>query len=137
RDDVVLNALPLAFTYGLGQVLTVFRASATLVLERSFLYPESILETIRRERVTGLPLVPSAAALLLRQRLADAAASLRYITNAAAPLPVSRIRQLRALLPDVKLFSMYGQTECQRALYLPPLEIDACPDSVGIAIPGA
>jgi acyl-CoA synthetase (AMP-forming)/AMP-acid ligase II len=31
---------------------------------------------------------------------------------------------------------MYGQTECQRASYLPPDQIDARPASVGVAIPG-
>jgi acyl-coenzyme A synthetase/AMP-(fatty) acid ligase len=32
---------------------------------------------------------------------------------------------------------MYGQTECTRATYLPPAEIDSRPGSVGIAIPGS
>ena len=31
---------------------------------------------------------------------------------------------------------MYGLTECKRALYLPPEELDRRPGSVGIAIPG-
>lgn len=35
-----------------------------------------------------------------------------------------------------RLYSMYGQTECQRVCYLPPEEQAARPTSVGIAIPG-
>jgi acyl-CoA synthetase (AMP-forming)/AMP-acid ligase II len=42
---------------------------------------------------------------------------------------------LRELFPQVKLFSMYGLTECKRVSYLPPDQIDARPDSVGKAIP--
>lgn len=54
--DVIINVLPLAFDYGLYQLLMAFRMGATLVLERSFLYPTATLETMVREKVTGLPL---------------------------------------------------------------------------------
>jgi long-chain acyl-CoA synthetase len=135
--DVILSVLPLGFTYGLGQVTTACLAGATLVLERSFTYPRVILDTIRREGVTGLPLVPTMATLLLQQNLeALRMPTLRYITNAAAAMSLKKIQQLRDALPHVALYSMYGQTECQRVSYLPPELIDRCPGSVGVAIPG-
>lgn len=136
-DDVILNVLPLAFTYGLGQVTTAFHAGATLVLERAFAYPQAIIGTMRRERITGLPLVPTIATLLLQQDLSQHRfPHLRYITNAAAALPLDKIRRLRAAFPTTKIYSMYGLTECQRVSYLPPDQIDTRPDSVGVAIPG-
>jgi len=136
-DDVILNALPLSFTYGLGQLTTAFRVGATLVLEPSFAYPRTVFDTIGRERVTGLPLVPTMAALLQRDKRDGAGVRcLRYITNAAAALPVSAIRRMNELWPTASLYSMYGQTECQRALYLPPHELADRPGSVGISIPG-
>jgi acyl-coenzyme A synthetase/AMP-(fatty) acid ligase len=61
--------------------------------------------------------------------------SLRYLTNAAAPLPEKHVRFLRQAFPWVKLYSMYGQTECTRATYLPPELIDDKPTSIGVAIP--
>lgn len=135
-DDVILSVLPLAFTYGLSQVMTAFHVGATLVLERSFAYPQMILETIRRERVTGLPVVPTVATLLLQLDLRKhPLPHLRYITNAAAALSTGKILQLRQALPHVKVFSMYGQTECQRISYLHPDHIDTHPRSVGLAIP--
>jgi acyl-CoA synthetase (AMP-forming)/AMP-acid ligase II len=42
---------------------------------------------------------------------------------------------LRAALPDVRLYSMYGLTECKRVSYLPPEQLDARPDSVGRGMP--
>jgi len=136
-DDVVLNVLPLAFTYGLGQVTTAFHAGATLVMERTFAYPQAIIRTMLRERVTGFPLVPTIATLLLQQDLSRCRFPyLRYITNAAAALPLDKIRRLRAAFPTTKIYSMYGLTECQRVYYLPPDQIDARPGSVGVAIPG-
>src|SRR5579862_3165071 len=54
-DDVVVDLLPLAFDYGLYNVLMPIRCGATVVLER-FLHPWQLLGLLRREGVTGLPL---------------------------------------------------------------------------------
>jgi long-chain acyl-CoA synthetase len=61
--------------------------------------------------------------------------SLRYITNTGAALPVEHIKRIRNELPDVRIFSMFGLTECKRVCYLPPDEIDRRPGSVGKAMP--
>jgi long-chain acyl-CoA synthetase len=135
-DDVVLNVLPLSFDYGLYQVLMVFKFGGTIVLERSIGYPYALLETIRRENVTGFPIVPTIASVLLQLNLkAQQFPSLRYITNTAAVLPAEKIRQLREAFPAVKLYSMYGLTECKRVSYLPPDQIDVRPTSVGRGMP--
>lgn len=136
-DDIILNALPLSFDYGLYQVLMTFLYGGTLVLEKSFAFPIKILEKIEQERVTGFPLVPTMAALLLGMKSlkVDSCRSLRYLTNTAAALPVDTIRRLQSLFPWAKLFSMYGLTECKRVSYLPPEELDKRPLSVGKPIP--
>ena len=136
-DDVVINVLPLSFDYGLYQWLMVAGFGGTLVLERSFAYPAAVLRRIETERVTGLPGVPTLFAMLLQLDLdAFDLSSLRYLTNTAAALPVEHIRRLQAAFPQARLYSMYGLTECKRALYLPPEELERRPGSVGIPIPG-
>ncbi len=135
-DDVILDVLPLFFGYGLYQVLMTFYSGGTVILERSLAFPHVVLERIGREHVTGLAIVPTVAAILLQIDLAKYdLSSLRYITNAGAALPVEYARRLRQLLPHVKLFLMYGQTECIRTSYLPPSEVDRRPDSAGKAMP--
>jgi long-chain acyl-CoA synthetase len=137
-EDVVLSVLPLAFDYGLYQALMCAKVGATLVLEKSFTYPAVLLEKMKRERVTGLPLVPTVAAVLLQMK--DLAPGmfpeLRYITNTAAALPPAHIARLQQLFPQTRIFSMYGLTECKRCTYLPPEQLAERPGSVGIAIPG-
>ncbi len=136
EDDVVINLLPLAFDYGLYQLLMTFKFGGTLVLENGFTYPAAVLKRIERERVTGFPGVPTIFALLLQMDLSGFdLSSLRYITNTAAALPTSHIQELRRKFPGVTLFSMYGLTETKRTLYLPPELLDRKPGSVGIAIP--
>jgi amino acid adenylation domain-containing protein len=137
-DDVVFCALPLAFGYGLYQLIVCTYVGATLVLERNFAFPARALEIMARERATGFPGVPTMFALLLRlHNLAGFdLRSLRYITNAGAALPVKHLLALHEAVPQTRIYSMYGQTECQRICYLPPEEITRRPDSVGIPIPG-
>jgi amino acid adenylation domain-containing protein len=136
-DDVILNVLPLAFDYGLYQLIMAVKLGATLVLERSFTFPQAVFEVMRQEKVTGLPLVPTMAAIILQMRdlRPGAFPSLRYVTNTAAALPPAHIARLRELFPGVRLYSMYGLTECKRCTYLPPEELDHRPGSVGVAIP--
>lgn len=137
-DDVILSVLPLSFGYGLTQLLTAVACGATLVLEKSFAFPQTVFERLRDRKATGFPLVPSMVALMRQARDLDPAlfASLRYMTSAAAPLPVEHVDWLRAFLPHVRLYSMYGQTECLRATFLPPEELGRRPASVGVPIPG-
>jgi long-chain acyl-CoA synthetase len=137
-DDIILNVLPIAFDYGLYQLIMSVRMGATLVLEKSFAFPQAIFDLMRRERVTGLPLVPTMAAMILQMKSLEPGflPDLRYLTNTAAALPPAHIARLRELLPGVALYSMYGLTECKRCTWLPPEDIDAKPGSVGIAIPG-
>ena len=137
EDDIILDTLPLSFDYGLYQILMAFLFGGTVVLEKSFVYPFKILERLVQEKVTGFPIVPTMAAILLQMQ--DLSKfdfrSLRYITNTAAALPEAYIRKLQSTFPHVKIYSMYGLTECKRVSYLPPAELNNRPSSVGIAMP--
>jgi acyl-coenzyme A synthetase/AMP-(fatty) acid ligase len=138
EDDRIFCALPLAFDYGLYQLLMAAARAATLVLEPSFAYPAQALRVIEAEGVTVFAGVPTIYAVL-----ADAHAravlhlpSVRKVTNTAAALPANLHDRLAEIFPNAEIFRMYGLTECKRVSYLPPGKLQAKPDSVGIAIPG-
>lgn len=137
-DDVILSVLPLSFDYGLYQLLMCVLTGATLVLERSFAFPQKVLPLLASEKVTGFPLVPTMAALIvqLRNFKPEWADSVRFLTNTAAALPPAHILKLQVLFPQARIYSMYGMTESKRCTYLPPDQLALRPDSVGIAIPG-
>jgi amino acid adenylation domain-containing protein len=137
-DDVILNVLPLAFDYGLYQMIMAFRAGARLVLERSFAFPAQVLGLIASEGATGLPGVSTLFAMLSGLKSIKEEydlGSIRYVTNTGAALPLKHIRMLQDIFPAARIYSMYGLTECKRCTYLPPEDIDRKPLSVGIAIP--
>lgn len=137
-EDRILNVLPLAFDYGLYQLLMAVALGATLVLERSFAFPAAILRRVTEEAVTVFPLVPTIAATLLAlaRRERRVFPSVTRVTNTAAALPPDFIARLAELFPQALIFPMYGLTECKRVSYLEPEMTATRPASVGRAIPG-
>jgi len=137
-SDRLLNALPLAFDYGLYQALMASHLGASLVLERSFGYPSEVVRRMQEEHVTVFPGVPTMFATLLslhrktRLELPD----VRRITNTAAHLPDAHIKKLAEVFPSALVYRMYGLTECKRVSFLAPELALEKPTSVGKAIPG-
>ncbi|MCP4074394.1 MAG: AMP-binding protein [Hyphomicrobiales bacterium] len=137
-DDVIMCVVPVSFDYGLYQVLMSIRTGATLVLEKSFAFPYAIMKKMVEEKVTGFPIVPTMAALILQMKDIgpDAVPNLRYISSTAAALHPSVISRLRQMFENTEIHSMYGLTECKRCTWMPPEHLDRKPASVGKAIPG-
>lgn len=137
EDEVILNVLPLAFDYGLYQMIMAFREGARLVLDRSFAYPAHVLDIMERERVTGFPGVPTIFAIMnqLDNLAARDLGAVRYVTSTAAALTHKHIHMLRRTFPRARIYSMYGLTECKRVSYLPPEDLERKPTSVGLPIP--
>jgi amino acid adenylation domain-containing protein len=137
-DDRIASLLPFSFDYGLNQLLCAVGTGATLVIERSPIAPR-IVQTLREERVTILPMVPPLwlQFLAVESFRREPLPALRVMTNTGGPLPTEAVRALRRSQPQAQLFLMYGLTEAFRSSYLDPSRVDRKPRSVGRAIPGA
>jgi len=138
EDQRIFCVLPLAFDYGLYQLLMAIQLGATLVLERSFTYPAQIFARMQEHEVSAFPGVPTIFALLLSAhgRSPLCFPSVKRVTNTAAALPDDFVARLREIFPNALLYKMYGLTECKRVSYLEPELVQAKPGSVGKAIPG-
>jgi long-chain acyl-CoA synthetase len=135
--DITMCVLPLSFSYGLYQLTAMFAVGGTLVLEQSFAFPDLVLEQMAKEHVTGFAGVPTIYSLILSMDLSKYdLSSLRYLTNAAAGLPLDHVKRLRQSFPKADLYLMHGLTEVARTMYLPPSQVDARPASSGIPMPG-
>lgn len=137
-DERILCALPLAFDYGLYQLLMAVQLGAALVLERSFAYPAQICARMREAAVSVFPGVPTIFAMLLSAHRQEALSfpQVTRVTNTAAALPDEQAVRLREIFPHALIYKMYGLTECKRVCYLDPELVDVKPGSVGKAIPG-
>jgi len=137
-SERILSVLPMAFDYGLYQLLMSVRLGATLVLERSFTYPALILNRLVEFEATVFPGVPTIFQTLLamHKRKALCFPSVKKITNTAAALSPELIPHLQEIFPEALIFKMYGLTECKRVCYLEPEMLEKKISSVGKAIPG-
>lgn len=135
--DRILAVLPFSFDAGLNQLLTAVQQGGTCVLLK-FLFAREIVNTLAKERITGLAGVPTLWSLLAQQnsRLHETdLPDLRYITNTGGAMPQHLLATLRDALPTTDVILMYGLTEAFRSTYLPPEELDRRPTSIGKAIP--
>ena len=138
-NDSVLVVLPFGYIYGNSLLLTHVAAGGALVIDNRFMYPEVVLDTMEKERVTGFSGVPSNYMILLdKSTLARRNLShLRYLTQAGGAMLPEVIHRLIKAVPHKDIYIMYGQTEASpRVTYLPPEELPNRVGSVGVPVPG-
>ncbi len=136
-SDRIIGVLPLSFDAGLNQLMTAMQQGGTYV-PTTFVFAREIVQTLQRERITGMAGVPTLWSLLAQPSSSlskEPLPHLRYITNTGGRMPQTVLRCLRDILPNTQVFLMYGLTEAFRSTYLPPEELDRRPTSMGKAIP--
>ena len=138
KQDRILLLLPLAFDYGLYQLLMAITVGGTLIVEQSFIFTASIYQNIKKYKPTVFPGVPTIYAMMIASSKENPLVfdCIQKVTNTAAALPAEFIPDLKRILPNALIFKMYGLTECKRVCYLEPELVDLKPTSVGKAIPG-
>ncbi len=134
--DRVLSVMPLSFDYGLNQITSSFAAGASVYL-LDHLFAQDVVAAIKQYAITGLGVVPPLWIQLASLDLGVFAQQLRYLTNTGGRMPQPILRKLQTMLPETKIYLMYGLTEAFRSAYLPPEKASSKPGSVGQAIPFA
>lgn len=137
--DSIMVVLPFYYSYGNSLLLTHVMQGGTLVLNNRFMYPNVVLDEVVRESVTGFSGVPSTFAILIhRSNFRNMTfPSLRYVTQAGGPMPHDMAFEIMKVVPNTKVYIMYGQTEATARLsYLPPAELTRKHGSIGKGIPG-
>ncbi len=136
-DDRTLAVLPLSFDYGQNQLLSTWAAGGVAV-PLDYLTAKDVIRAVERNRISTLAGVPPLWVQLIEAPWpAEAALSLRRLTNSGGKLAPSVVRRLREVFPAADIYSMYGLTEAFRSTFLEPALLDAHPDSMGTAIPFA
>jgi long-chain acyl-CoA synthetase len=138
EEDRIILILPLAFDYGLYQLLMAIAIGGSLIVEQSFTFQTSVYKQIELYKPTVFPGVPTIYAMMIAKNNKTGLLfeTIKKITNTAAALPDEFIPDLKKIFPNALIFKMYGLTECKRVCYLEPELIDIKKGSVGKAIPG-
>jgi acyl-CoA synthetase (AMP-forming)/AMP-acid ligase II len=139
EKDRMEAVLPFYYCYGTSLLNTHLRCGGSLVINNRFMFPDTVLQDIRKYSCTGFAGVPSTFQILLRMTDLSKSQipSLKYITQAGGKLPDACILELADTLKGVDIIVMYGQTEATARLsYLPPECVRAKMGSIGRGIPG-
>jgi len=137
-DDKVMSILPFYYSYGNSLLLTHIFAGGTLVIDNRFAYPNVVLDIMAAEKVTGFSGVPSTFAILMhKSNISNYRFDhLRYLTQAGGPMTPALTQKIMEMMPHIKIYIMYGQTEASARLsYLEPEMLLEKIGSIGKAIP--
>lgn len=139
-DDVVLGLLPMFHIYGLNAVLGfAVRAGARIVMVDGF-NPDRVLDLIRDEGITNLPVAPPViAAWAGRDDLRAALAGVRVVVSGASPLDPALAAAFEASAGK-PVHQGYGMTEAAPVVATTLAATDATvapkPGAVGHPLPG-
>lgn len=137
ENDRIMVILPFYYIYGLSLLLTHFLVGGSIVIDNRFLYPNTVLETMKKTNVTGFAGVPSTFMILLnRSAVRDYDFnSLRYITQAGGAMAPAVQKDVVKVFSSSDLYIMYGATEAApRLSYLEPSMLNEKWGSIGTPV---
>ena len=136
--DRALALLPFCHAYGSSVVQTHMLSGATLVVDGSTTFPNTVVDALHRHAATSFAAVPEMYYALIscselgRRTLP----SLRYMTVAGGALRADAALEIAELISPAQFIVMYGQTEATaRLAYLPYPELKRQAGSIGKPIP--
>jgi len=133
-ESIILHTGSLVFNGSFLTLMPAFYLGATYILHRYF-DPAALIETVEREKVTHIKMVPSQIVALLNspQFSAERLQSLEMIGSVGAPLHMEYKERLNRELPG-RFYELYGLTEGFMTI-LDKEDYPAKPASVGVPPP--
>jgi len=132
------GAPPIFHLAAFGYCQFMFFIGATVVLPTEPFNPVYILETIEKEKIDTILLVPAMAFFLLAVPDIEKydTSSLKVWASGAAILPTETRRQIHTHFRNVRIFDLFGMTEMSPVVCtLRPSESEGRENSVGRALP--
>ncbi|RLB04086.1 MAG: o-succinylbenzoate--CoA ligase, partial [Deltaproteobacteria bacterium] len=121
RNDVHINLLPMFHVGGLWHMRCCFYIGGTnVLLDRPA--PETVLETIQKERVTTTCFVPPMIVPIIDYPGIDQydVSSMRIMIYSGAPLPEGLYQRMKRIFGDI-IIQVYALTEATGGVIMPPL----------------
>ncbi len=138
-NDIGLVVLPFYYCFGLSLLHTHLKAGGQIVINNTFMFLNTVINDLKTYGCTSFSGTPSHYQMLLKKSKTfkeTAFPSLRYVTQAGGKLHNVFIEEFAVNLPEIKFFTMYGQTEATARLsYLHPDLVLKKIGSIGKAIP--
>lgn len=121
ESNVELLPLPLNHSFGLRVLRTLLYVGATVVLQNGFMLARDMEDNLREYDCTGIAIVPASVERLyqnLGDRFPDVFGRFSYIEVSAGSLSVGMKQKLLAILPQVRLYNVWGSSETGGVIFL-------------------
>ena len=135
-EDRIIATTPMAHRTGLGRIANSVCIGCAVVVMPRF-DAEACVDTIEKEKITVIGLVPTIARMLMPEieKRPEACKTLRMMVATGEAFPIEVKQRLAAALPHLDLYSFYAQTESGFITCLRPEEQESHPASCGRAVP--
>jgi acyl-CoA synthetase (AMP-forming)/AMP-acid ligase II len=112
-DEVAMVVLPLSYCFGASLLHSHLYTGGSVVLDRRFMFPDSVLQSMAEFNCTTFAGVPTVYNTLLRRsNLRNTTLpSLKRFLQAGGGLASEKIDEMRTAFPATEFYVMYGQTE--------------------------
>lgn len=137
-NDTIVIVMPLSHSSALNsQLIPLIQLGGTVVLLDHFSIG-GVIETIQKERVTCMRVVPSMLRMLLSSSAfsSDTLPSLRLIVNSSAAIDVETFKETKRRFPLIEVMNSYGLTEASTSTILSDEMGKGHADSIGVPIDG-
>lgn len=136
-EDRIIATTPMAHRTGLGRIANMVCVGCAVVVMPRF-DPAACVDTIEKEKITVIGLVPTIARMLMPEieKRPEACRTLRIMVATGEAFPIEVKQRLARALPNLGLYSFYAQTESGFITCLRPEEQDSHAASCGRAVPG-
>ena len=123
-DEKAMLIMPVSYCFGASVLHTHLYQGGGVVFDSRFMFPDKVLQAIDKYGCTTFAGVPTVYNILLRRSniRTMAMSSLRRFLQAGGALAPESIEDLRSIVPNAKLFVMYGQTEATARISCLPSE---------------
>ena len=113
-DNVEIIPMPINHSFGLRRYFADMIDGGTAILLDGVVFIDRLFQMLTRYRATAIAMAPSALAIILKlsgDKIGEYNGQLDYIQFGSSPLPEAEKEKLLQLLPDCRLYNMYGTTE--------------------------
>jgi acyl-CoA synthetase (AMP-forming)/AMP-acid ligase II len=123
-DEKAMLIMPVSYCFGASVLHTHLYQGGGVVFDSRFMFPDKVLQAIDKHGCTTFAGVPTVYNILLRRSNIRTMpmSSLRRFLQAGGALAPESIEDLRTIVPNAKLFVMYGQTEATARISCLPSE---------------
>ena len=135
-DERNLVTTPLAHRAGIGRIFGSLGLGGSLTIMDKF-DPEHALDLIERERISIVGLPPTVIRMMLPQirKAPERCATLKHVLVATESFPAVLKREVTALLPQTRFYSVFGMSEALISILMHHEQFSH-PASVGRPLPG-